>query len=116
MNESRYEALVIELDQANKLKAKFQPDAEFRHLERAHILAQPSVKYHSIVHIRMLAWAVRQRDTKEIAGQLFRLLVAAPASLVGKFPVGNTGGSRVSAFQPMDPPEDLKKVISSSEQ
>ena len=42
---------------------------EFHHLERAHILGQASTIEHVRVHAMMLAWALRQRDTREIFGQ-----------------------------------------------
>lgn len=115
MDASRISALFVELDQARMQALNVQPEGEFRHLERAHVLAQPNAWYHSIVHFRMLGWAIRNRDLKELLGQLFRLVVAAPASAIGKFPIGNTGGSRVSAFLPMDPPEDLRKFFVDSD-
>jgi hypothetical protein len=46
----------------------------------------------------MFAAALRRRDRHELVGQLFRIIVAAPGSLTGKYPVGNTGGADVSAF------------------
>jgi len=59
----------------------------------------------------MLAAAVRRRDARELAGQVFRVLVAAPGSLTGRYPVGNTGGADVSAFAPMPIPEDLRPLL-----
>jgi hypothetical protein len=59
----------------------------------------------------MFGAAVRRRDRREIVGQVFRLLVAGPGSLTGRYPVGNTGGANVSAFRPMDIPEDLRLVL-----
>jgi hypothetical protein len=44
-------------------------------------------------------------------GQIFRLVVAAPGSWTGRYPVGNTGGADVSAFRPMPIPEDLAKFL-----
>jgi hypothetical protein len=44
-------------------------------------------------------------------GQLFRLAVAAPGSLTGRFPAGNSGGADVSAFRPMAIPDDLRAVL-----
>jgi hypothetical protein len=59
----------------------------------------------------MLATAIRRRDRHELLGQLFRIIVAAPGSLTGKYPVGNTGGADVSAFSPMAVPEDLRPLL-----
>ena len=90
---------------------------EWRHLERAHILSQPSAWLHLRTHGAMFAAALRRRDGHEILGQVFRFLVAAPGSLTGRYPVGNTGGAHVSAFEPMPIPDDLQvylKEVSSS--
>ena len=59
----------------------------------------------------MLSAATRRREWHEVLGQLFRLAVAAPGSVTGRYPVGNTGGANVSAFAPMPIPDDLKKVL-----
>jgi hypothetical protein len=82
------------------------------HLERAHIVSQPMVLLHVRTHMAMLSFAVRHRDGHEIAGQLFRLVVAGPGSLTGRYPVGNTGGANVSAFMVMDIPDDLQPLLS----
>ncbi len=49
---------------------------EWRHLERAHILSQPMAVAHVRTHMDMVGYAVRGRDPRELAGQLFRLVVA----------------------------------------
>jgi len=90
---------------------------EWKHLERAHILSQPLAWLHIRTHAAMLAAALRRRDRHEVLGQIFRLLVAGPGSLTGRYPVGNTGGANVSAFEPMPIPDDLQaylKEVSSS--
>ena len=84
---------------------------EWRHLERAHILSQPMALPHIRTHADMFSFAVRRRDVRELAGQLFRLLVAGPGSLSGRYPVGNTGGANVSAFRPMPIPDDLRPLL-----
>ena len=84
---------------------------EWRHLERAHVLSQPIAGPHLETHVAMLSCAFRRRDGHEVAGQLFRLLVAAPGSWTGRYPVGNTGGSDVSAFRPMPIPDDLAALL-----
>src|SRR5688572_3704924 len=71
------------------------------HLERAHIISQPLAGRHVRTHLAMLGQATRGRHAKEVLGQLFRILVAAPGSWTGKYPGGNTGGANVSAFVPM---------------
>jgi hypothetical protein len=86
--------------------------AEWRHLERAHILSQPVAVLHVRTHIAMLAAGVRHRDIHEVVGQMVRLIVAGPGSLTGRYPVGNTGGARVNALTPMPIPHDLAVVLS----
>jgi hypothetical protein len=84
---------------------------EWAHLERAHILSQPLAALHVRTHGAMLRSALLRRDRREIVGQVFRLVVAGPGSLTGRYPVGNTGGASVSAFEPMPIPEDLRVVL-----
>ena len=87
------------------------PTAEWRHLERAHVLSQPKVGLHLRTHLAMLGFALRHRKVHEVLGQLARLVLAAPGSLTGRYPVGNTGGADVSAFLPMTIPDDLRAVL-----
>ena len=56
---------------------------------------------------RCLAPARRPRAP----GQTIRLLLAVPGSVSGRYPVGNTGGTDVSAFQPMPVPDDLRPLL-----
>ena|SRR6476661_1576516 len=100
-----------ELDAARASRANGDRAGEWSHLERAHILSQPIAGAHVRTHVAMLAAAVRRRDARELAGQVFRVLVAAPGSLTGRYPVGNTGGADVSAFAPMPIPEDLRPLL-----
>ncbi|WP_431297889.1 DUF3703 domain-containing protein [Tabrizicola sp. BL-A-41-H6] len=101
----------MELDAAANQSELREFQASFRHLERAHILSQVSTLEHVRVHWRMLVWAVRQRDVREICGQVFRILGAATMTAFGLVPAGNTGGSNVSAVQPMRIPDDLAAII-----
>lgn len=81
------------------------------HLERAHILSQPLAGRHLRTHAAMLGAALRSWDSHEAVGQVLRLLLAVPGSLSGRYPVGNTGGADVSAFQPMAVPDDLRPLL-----
>ena len=81
------------------------------HLERAHILSQPMAARHVRTHLAMLGFAVRTSRPREVAGQLFRLVVAAPGSWSGRYPTGNTGGADVSAFARMVVPADLQGLL-----
>jgi len=100
-------------ERAAAAKARTDGDAasEWTHLERAHILSQPMAGPHVRTHVDMLGYGIRHRDRREILGQVFRLLVAAPGTWTGKYPVGNTGAASVSALLPMPVPEDLRAIL-----
>jgi len=100
-----------ELDAARAARSNGDTAAEWTHLERAHIVSQPMAGPHVRTHVAMLAAARRRRDRHELVGQLFRIIVAAPGSVTGKYPVGNTGGADVSAFAPMPIPDDLRPLL-----
>lgn len=82
-------------------------DGAWRHLERAHIVAQPLAVAHLAVHLRMLGLAFAVRDIREIGGQVLRLVLAPLGNVAGTLPIGNTGRARISAFAPMPAPPDL---------
>lgn len=94
--------------------AKSAADAStrWRHLERAHIVSQPDPWLHTCNHAAMLALAVRQRDRREALGQVVRIIVAAPGSLSGRYPVGNTGRVAAGLMTPMPVPDDLATLTS----
>ena len=48
-------------------------EAAWRHLERAHILSQPSAWLHTRAHARMLVLGLRVGDTTEVVGQVIRV-------------------------------------------
>lgn len=80
-------------------------------LERAHIAAQPWARDHTIAHLRMLRYAIRQRDRHEIGGQLLRILVAAPGSLTGRYPPGNTGRATTPLTATADVPAEIAELL-----
>ena len=84
----------------------------FRHLERAHILSQRLTIRHVQVHWLMLKHGVVVRDSREIFGQLVRIIAAALFSAIW-VPAGNTGGANVSAMRPMPIPDDLRPLLDS---
>ena len=83
----------------------------WQHLERAHILGQPYPFAHSFIHWKMLLFGIKTKNSKEIIGQIPRLIFGGVKSLVGKIPVGNTGGANVPPLHPMEIPEDLLIII-----
>lgn len=85
-------------------------------LEDAHVLSQPWARPHVRVHAAMLAAGWQERDSREVRGQLLRLLVGGPASMVGKYPVGNTGRADVSATESMPIRPDLAEMLARAAQ
>lgn len=97
---------------AAELQAAAQDPVDgFRHLERAHVLAQAATREHVRVHWRMLCWGWRRRDAREVFGQAFRLVGAATKTFIGLVPEGNTGGANVNAFRPMPVDPELAAII-----
>ena len=96
---------------ASRAEADGNFPQSFRHLERAHVLAQPSTIQHVRVHWRMLRWGWRRRESREVVGQLTRIVGAATKTAFGMVPTGNTGGANVSPVKPMPVPEDLAAII-----
>lgn len=88
---------------------KFQKS--WYHLERAHIIGQRFVWPHVRVHCKMLEFAVRQKDTKEMIGQLIRIPGGFIGSLINKVPIGNPGGSNVKATKSFPLPKDIAKIL-----
>ena len=81
------------------------------HLERAHIIAQKYPCEHTSVHWKMLQFGIKIKSTKEIVGQIPRLLVGGVKSFVGHIPVGNTGGANVPPLKTMEIPEDIQEIL-----
>ncbi|MBU0914078.1 MAG: DUF3703 domain-containing protein [Gammaproteobacteria bacterium] len=100
---SEYLALA---DQARKSK---EYERSFAYLEYAHILDQHDVLCH--VHLQMLWLALCTADWREMAGQSYRLLLTPFGHLFNRLPLGNTGRSNVSAFEPMTIPEELREIL-----
>ncbi len=73
----------------------------WKHLEEAHIFSQPDPAMHAFVHWEMLHLARKERNTSEIIGQIVRLLLAVPSSILRVYPAGNNGRSNVGLFSPM---------------
>jgi hypothetical protein len=85
----------------------------WHHLERAHIIGQKYPYEHSLVHWKMLKFGIKIKNTKEIIGQIPRLLVGGVKSFVGHVPTGNTGGANVPPLRKMEIPEDIKVLLNS---
>lgn len=88
----------------------------FAALERAHMLGQLDFGPHLRVHWQMLLVGWRHGDRREVVGQLLRIALVPIGHLVGRLPVGNTGGANVSAFRPMDIAPELKRLLDNRDQ
>lgn len=96
-----------ELDRSMSARRAGDFEGAWHALERAHIVSQPILRIHLAAHFAMLRLALETRDAREIAGQLWRLVLAPLGALSGRIPHGNTGRSNVSAFREMPIPPDL---------
>lgn len=97
------------------LKARFFSSNDiancWHHLERAHIIGQKYPFPHTAVHWEMLKFGFRIKSSKEIIGQLPRLLFGGVKSFVGTVPVGNTGGANAHPLKPMPIPSDIQELF-----
>jgi hypothetical protein len=86
-------------------------EGRWHHLERAHIVSQLDPWLHTGNHVAMFVLAVSQRDRQEALGQVVRIIVAAPGSITGRYPEGNTGRTAAGLTTPMPVPEDLRAAL-----
>lgn len=100
-----------ELDAAHEAERRAEFHAAFHKLERAHVLGQSATREHVRVHWHMLRFAMRNKLTREVVGQTWRLLAAAVFTPLGLVPSGNTGGADVNGFRRLDVPADLRAII-----
>lgn len=112
---SSIERRIGELVGAARLDARTgEIDIAWDRLGDAHVLAQPWALSHVRVHWTMLALGWRTQDAREVTGQAFRLVVAAPGSLTGRYPPGNSGRSDVSAFAAAPVRDDLAERLANA--
>ena len=108
---SLYPFYKAELEKSNQLLAEGKLQECWRHYERAHIIGQRYPLQHSYVHWQMLKFGIKIKSTKEVFGQITRLIFGGVKSFVGTVPIGNTGGANVPPLKPMEIPDDLKLII-----
>ncbi|MEQ1722193.1 MAG: DUF3703 domain-containing protein [Pseudobdellovibrio sp.] len=77
---------------------KGQHHISWQLLEEAHIFSQPFSLIHSYVHWEMLVLSFKTNDRAEFFGQILRLVLAAPSSILKTYPTGNNGRSRAGLF------------------
>ena len=103
-------------DNARRQVANGHVTEGWRHLQRAHILAQPDATIHIGSHIAMLRHGIIEKDAEEVVGQALRALLAGPASLTGRVPTGNDGRARTPLSNRMAIPDDLRPHFTSRTQ
>ncbi len=84
----------------------------WKHLERAHIIGQSYPYAHTYVHWKMLQFGFKIKSTKEVLGQIPRLIVGGIKSFVGQIPVGNPGGANVAPLKAFAIEKDLQDIFS----
>jgi Protein of unknown function (DUF3703) len=104
------EAYKQEVERADQALWRDDFETAFRHLERAHVLAQRMTGRHTFIHWRMLIAGLRRGDLHEVGGQLPRIVASILFSRLW-VPRGNSGRARVSAFKPMPVPADLRHLV-----
>ena len=87
------------------------PAIAFYHFENAHILGQKHVWRHTLSHFWMFVFGIRTRNTKEIFGQIFRIIASLLFTLIW-VPLGNTGGTNISPIKPIPIRKELQKYFS----
>ncbi|MBE9191550.1 DUF3703 domain-containing protein [Gloeocapsopsis crepidinum LEGE 06123] len=93
------------------LEAKKFADA-WTALQRAHILGQMYPVPHAIAHWEMLKLAWLQRDIKEIHGQFWQTVWAAPLTLLfGRKRSLRDGKVNLENTQRMSIPDDLLEIL-----
>lgn len=95
----------------NYLQTRNDKKMKWSHLERLHVLSQSSFKKHIFIHITMIDEAYNDKNIREFLGQLIRLFLVTPWHIFHRLPIGNIGTTRVSAFTPMEIPEDLRYLF-----
>jgi hypothetical protein len=81
-------------------------------LQRAHILGQKDAIAHMSAHWNMLKVAWKQRDFREVTGQLMPVLLAVPLTLLyGQFRSLRGGKANVNDSEQMSVPEDIQQIL-----
>ncbi|CAN5169150.1 hypothetical protein BH11PSE11_BH11PSE11_18400 [soil metagenome] len=100
-----------EMKVARRLIDEGALDAAFARLEIAHVLGQRHVGRHVRSHWLMLKIGYQRRSTREIGGQLLRIILGAAGSSIGVVPTGNTGGTNISMFRQLPVSPELQILL-----
>ncbi len=105
------ELIQRELDLCRQAFAKNEYDLVFSHLERVHIISQPFPIEHTVIHFRMLTFAIKTLRPLEILVQFFYTLFSGKFSMLNIFPPGNTGGASALTKGRMAIPKDIENEM-----
>ncbi len=87
-------------------------EAAWTALQRAHILGQRDAIAHTIAHWKMLKLAWKQRDFREVMGQLMPVLLAVPLTfLYGQMRLLRGGKANLNDSERMSIPEDIQQIL-----
>jgi len=112
MNEITREQFKAELRNAKVAIEASDRETAWIALQRAHILGQADPVTHAIAHWEMLKLAWRQRDVKEIAGQLMPTVLAVPFTLLfGRRRSLRDGRVNISDAERRSIPEDIQQIL-----
>jgi hypothetical protein len=100
-----------ELDKHQKEYSMGNLERAWHHLERAHIIVQQYPRAHTFVHWKMLQFGFKIKNSKEIFGQIPRLIFGGVKSFVGKIPVGNPGRANVPPLKPFPIEKELLDIF-----
>ena len=101
-----------ELKQAKIAIAAQDFETAWTALQRAHILGQRDAVAHTIAHWNMLKLAWKQRDFREVRGQIMPVLIAAPLTLLyGQLRHLRGGKANVDDLEQMSIPEDIRQIL-----
>ena len=63
----------------------------------------------------MFKFGLREKDAKEVFGQIIRLIFGGWKSFIDHVPIGNTGGANVPPMKRMPIPNDIKILFNRNE-
>jgi hypothetical protein len=101
----------LELEKYQKEYAVGNLNHAWNHLERAHIIGQRYPYSHSFVHWKMLQFGFKIKSSKEVIGQIPRLIFGGVKSFVGQIPVGNPGGANVPPLKSFPIEKDIQDIF-----
>ncbi len=101
----------LELTEYHKNLKNCNLQTSWKHLERAHVIGQAYPLTHTYSHWKMLKFGIRIKSTKEIIGQIPRLLVGGIKSFIGQIPVGNTGGTNIPPLKSLPIEKDILEIF-----